>query len=355
MKFLDNLWVELFFSDPGYLCLKQALKTVTALLLSVAFCHFFLENLIAPPFLIIFLMQAHQGKTKKQKMFTQALAFIVFTMCFFIGVYLKAYSLLVFHSGLILLAFLAFYVQRFGERFTRFPLFAWVMYFFALILPPQNSTQLWYNFIGVLMDFPITFILYFYVFPDSNKKIFFDNFRLYYTKCRQMLLVLQSFFQKKISAADFTANMQQKLDGIRDLVLMNQSVFETVETSHADHQLALDEYYFEEYERTRGLAMAFEATKHLCAQGIGVPESLSPPILKIMDYYLVIFQSMRIDDKTYSIDCSFNAASLETALDAYKNAVLRLDLPENQLTIFWNLYLGFIQMSKVMRDKYVYR
>ncbi len=69
---------------------------------------------------------------------------------------------------IILMAFFAFYVRRFGPHYVGFPLFMTIIVIITSYIFPHTLNNILINFISALIAAGVSFILWFYVFPFNN-------------------------------------------------------------------------------------------------------------------------------------------------------------------------------------------
>ncbi|MCD6047946.1 MAG: hypothetical protein K0S08_1593 [Gammaproteobacteria bacterium] len=355
MKLYQNLKEEIIFTDSGRLRLKQAIKTVFAIILSALICHWLLSvALIVPPFMAFFLMQIHQGDSRKDSMKTAAIAYPVFIILYVIGAILRHFPVIYQDIGLVFLAFFAFYVQGFGSRYSLFPIFAWVMYFFSMILPPAAPVLIMQNVTGMLITCVLVFFIYFYFFPSSNDKTFFAHLKFYFKSCRGAVNLVLKFYQHKVSCEEFVPLAPRYMHDMRELLVKNYSLYETIRQNCPEKTAFVSESFFDECERARGMSMIIEASKKIALNKIELPLALQQDIISILQFYANSFPTVRIDLHQAKIFSNADVNLLKELLGKYKANLLAADLPVDIITYLWNLYLGLAQLSRMLRKEYMY-
>jgi hypothetical protein len=355
MKLYQNLKEEISFVDSGRLRLKQATKTAIAIILSAVICYWLLSALlVVPPFMAFLLMQIHQGNSRKDSMKTAAIAYPVFMIVYVVGAVLRHSPVIYQDIGLVALAFLAFYVQGFGPRYSLFPIFAWIMYFFSMILPPATPLLIVQNVVGMLIGCIIVFFIYFYVFPSSNDKTFFAHLKFYFKSCRIAVNLALKLYQHKVSPEAFVPLAPRCMHAMRELLIKNYPFYEAVQQNCPERAAFISESFFDECERARGMSMVFEASKKIALSKIKIPLVLQKDIISILKFYSNSFPTVRVDIQQAKICSSANANQLKELLETYKANLLNTDLPVEDITYLWNLYLGLVQLSRMLRKEYMY-
>lgn len=355
MFFSEKIKSVLFFRDPGYLHLKHASKTVLAFILTVLGCHFlFPQAVVVAPFMVCFLMQIHQGAGRAEQMKTACLAYPLFMLAFILGAFLRYYPHVYSEIILVLLGFFAFYLQGFGPRFSLFPVFSWVMYFLSVILPFSMVTAIRQNILGMSLGCVIVFVVYFYIYPRTSERIFFDAYKFYVTTCRKALVWLLTYYQRSVNAEVFVQGIQDRLLPIRELLVLSFPLFQSIQKNCPAEAAFVQENFFDECERARGLTMIFEASKRIAQEKIELSEALTQDILEMLDFYEKGLGSVRVDLKHGEIHSAIDVQVLRALAERFKKNILAAPLAEDKVIHVWMLYLGLIQLSRFLRKDHVH-
>ena len=209
--------------DPGRFQLKQAAKTVLAILISLWLVR---NDPIACQLMAGvasgFSMQGLVAKTLKSR-----LIHIIFFLFFYTAVF--ALGLLVrdtpIHTAitLVILGFVVNYIRRFGLERSLSPFMAWLLCFLATVLPFTKTADAWVHFYALIVGLVVAGLVTLCVFPENyprlfikNSKHFFNTLSLGMRESRRFLL--QEMEGVKFESLPFTTIK----DVLRKLIDTNQ-------------------------------------------------------------------------------------------------------------------------------------
>lgn len=349
---MNKLLLKLYANDPGWLRLKQASKTIIAILTTILVLTpaNSVTTLCAGMF-TGFAMQSHQGTTRQQQMITVLFAYPALTTTFLLGCLAKPYPPLS-ATLLVALGFIAFAVQRFGQRFMVFPIFCWALCFVGTVFPKQPYLQIAYDLSGILIAWFVTFIIYFYLWPKRPAKIFFENLRQYYSSYRKTLIWLARFYKKKDSAENFLQELPEKMQILRKTLLMNEAIYTSISSTVIEVNNTINQQHLEQYAKSKALGMLIESTQQIAIMHIEFAEPIRKVILNLIKEYAKIFQSIKIDSNAFTISWPEDLTGLTTFLSQFRFMISQEEAhPTDDIVYLLNIYFGFRQLSKVLREK----
>lgn len=161
--------------DPGYFNLKQAFKTVLAIIVSVGLLSgdTILTQLMAG-IASGFAMQGVVAQTAKARVIHVVVFDLAYFLAFALGLSVRGYPNLT-ALALVLMAFGVNYIRRFGFENSNAPMSAWILCFLATILPFADSAQAWAHIHGLLIGFAVSAFIILFVFPDHYSRLFITN------------------------------------------------------------------------------------------------------------------------------------------------------------------------------------
>ncbi|WP_133127503.1 hypothetical protein [Legionella nagasakiensis] len=175
MRTFNRFRVYLWNIDPGYFNLKQALKTVLAIVISVWIVRD--EGMLTSMLAGIAGGIAVQGvvaETWILKLFHVVIFDLIYFTVFAIGLMVRdstGWTALT----LVVLGFLANYIRRFGLENSMAPMMGWTLCFLATILPFSSASEAWTHLYGLFVGFGVSAIIILFIFPENYPRLFVKN------------------------------------------------------------------------------------------------------------------------------------------------------------------------------------
>jgi len=347
-------WCKSILEDPDSVRFRQAFKTILAILFCLLIFHACsIQTKVVMSLSVGFFMLSHQSSTRKMQM-QIALRWIIpaYVLMYVLGALIKP-SLVLSDLVVIVLAFFAFYVQRFGIGFTLFPVFAWALAFLPLILPPQTRADIFITAGVVFAADIIAFLIYFYLFPHDTFRLFRVNSSNYFSALSHLMVVLKKCYQEEFPAKMLQEELPRQMTRLRHLLSLNQAIYEIFLDSSADQKKAVANQYFDEYARTKAAGILVENTLAIVDEKQKVSQKMLKCITDLLNWYEAAFRESSIDEKTATAVFSCDVNQLTGMILAFREAIATEMLVSSKDKIFFmNLHLAFRQMSRMLRENY---
>jgi hypothetical protein len=204
---MNKIYLYYIDHDPGYERLKQAVRTVFSVGVSVFLVYFWVGG--AGPMLAGFgagtLSICHDGRNKNQQMLSMLIAGIALIAAVCLGTVLTHYTktyYLVFAAA----SFAAFYFrEKCGSRYLSFPIFSLLMMMIAFNVPYEFEIFIYPAM--VLIGFLTAFIINFYILPENIGLQFEHNFEIFIYKYSRIISALSEGVKKSLSQEYFKKNI----------------------------------------------------------------------------------------------------------------------------------------------------
>lgn len=175
MHTLNQFRVYLWNVDPGYFNLKQALRTVLAIIISVGITY---DKGILTSLLAGIVGGISVQGVVAETWILKLLHIVVFDFIYF-AVFIL--GLMVRDSAdwtaltLVVLGFFANYIRRFGLENSMAPMMGWTLCFLATTLPFSSTDEAWRHMYGLLVGFGVSAVIILFVFPENYSRLFVKN------------------------------------------------------------------------------------------------------------------------------------------------------------------------------------
>lgn len=173
--------------DPGYFNLKQAVKTILAILLALWWVRD--EGMLTQFIAGIASGTSVQGVVAKS-LPMRIVHIVIFDIIYFTSLALGFLVRDFPHCTAVLLVvwgFVVNYIRRFGLENSKAPMMAWVLCFFATILPLTETTKVWELMYGVMAGFTVSALVIICVFPENYPRLFINNSNRFFQNLAQGL------------------------------------------------------------------------------------------------------------------------------------------------------------------------
>lgn len=175
MSILKRFQSFLWDIDPGYFCLKQAIKTVLALLIALWF--------VRDQPILTKAMAGMSCAVSMQGAFAKTFSWRVGQVILFDLLYFASFclGLLIRDSAhlkaivLVLLGFTVNYCRRFGLQTNVAPFMIWLLCFVATILPFEATADAWRHIHGLVIGLVVAAIVMLVVFPENYQRLYVHN------------------------------------------------------------------------------------------------------------------------------------------------------------------------------------
>ncbi|WED42405.1 hypothetical protein [Legionella cardiaca] len=161
--------------DPGYFCLKQALKTILAILITLWFVLD--ESTVTKAMAAMSCAMSMQGAFAK-KFWWRVGQVILFDMLYFasfiLGLSIRD-SVDLKAVVFVLLGFTVNYCRRFGLQTNVAPFMVWLLCFVATILPFNSSKEAWMHINGLIIGLIVSACVMLVIFPENYRRLYVHN------------------------------------------------------------------------------------------------------------------------------------------------------------------------------------
>ena len=333
---LNKFWEE----DPGFFRLKQAFKTVIALLLlgiitytMPQFAKFF-SALAAG-----FAMQAIVGDTRKQQIKFILLAYPIYLLCFFLGYFTKT-NILLSSVFLVALGFLAIYVKKYGAAFFFAPIIAWCFAFLATILPVYSLSigmLIFYMLLGML----IGALVYLFIFPELKSSLFDSNLRKFFHAYAMTLQWLAYLLVHKTDVVEFQRKREQHKNYLFRLTMVNGDIMQN-NCKNNETITRMNKLYIKQYALAKISSMIMEALDLIIREKIEISDDVRSHLFTVFAIYATAIANIDIQQTHSNYREVINTLTImEKNLNEFQSLILACVINQKKsMTALINLNLG---------------
>ncbi|WP_237758935.1 hypothetical protein [Legionella birminghamensis] len=194
---------------------------------------------------------------------------------------------------LILLGFTVNYCRRFGLQNSMAPMMAWILCFFATILPFDTPTEAWMHLHALIIGLLVAALVAIFIFPENYPGLYIKNsnrlFKLLSRGMREIRHylvkrdVIQSF--EKLSFVKLKHNMNHLLDS--NQTIEQSDVFDGMQST-------VSEILVHQYAFVSAYTMMVEAYHILKIHDYHLPRSVRLSLIVINRRFAVLFDSVRM-------------------------------------------------------------
>ena len=330
----------LFAPDPAFLRLKMATRTIIAVIIAAAISIPLGKlSMITACLGALFLSIAIFGYSTKEKLKAAAIGGASIVAGYAIGIVCKQYFW-ISSPVLIIAAFLAFYVRRFGPKFAMFPIFSWMMIFIAIIFPLTQS-QMWLSLSGVAISVLVAAIINVTILPEKRLSLFLDNFASHLHLNHSVLTWLNKHLLKHEGRKSFRAYLMPRREKAGQLMLDNQIISSELFTrnhctSNLSHEMLLWQY---DLSKAVGilidsLCIIFYENKEKI-----IGQNFLPIIRQSIRGLSQITNEIKVEKKHFLVHFPKNVTDIDTLLEAFQQELCQFKLGEKpELIYFYNCY-----------------
>ncbi len=338
---LQNLLNKLWEEDPGYFRLKRSSKTVIAILIIGILS--FDAPLLVKFFAAItagFSMQAIVGETRKAQVYFILIAFPIYFICFILG-YLSKDSNILSSSLLVILGFTAIYIKKLGPEFNLGPIIAWSFAFFGIILPITSQTQ-WLTFGSLAFGFLISALVYLFIFPELNSKLFYSNVSKFFKEYSIILQWLAHILIHKVDYDKFLVAKEKSKGYLFQLTVVNGDITQNHNETENLDTVRMYQIYIKQYALAKVVSMIFEAFDHLILQKLTISEIIRSHLFTVFAIYATAISNIEIRHTHSNYQEILNTlAIMEKNLGDFQEVLLSCIVMQKQSIIaLVNLNLG---------------
>lgn len=339
---MNQIWNYLWHKDPGFFRFKHAFKTVFAVVLSVLlFIKASLLTQVLVGMAAGFSIQGISGEGYRGRLLSIVIADFSFVAGYLLGASVNTYPRL---SGLLLvvLAFLAMYVRRFGPRFAVFPILVWVFCFLGSILPEGTLFEILWHGASLLPVFIISGVVYFFLFPEKKKELFYNNMQAIFSSYASSLRWQIDCQEKESCAINYIKDEPRYKLRPMPLLQLNQSIAETLLEESTATINRTNNLFVIQFALGKAITIIYESFEAIYGNKLILPKEAKKHIGNILDNLAEMFSSIEIDKKTGAITLKAKLNKTEKILKKFKEYLSASMLEAGEeLVPLLNINLGF--------------
>lgn len=350
-KYIDDKSNVKFFLlnyDVGFLNLKQALKTIFAVLITAAIVYY----IVAPPAAILsgfvagFASKSIRDGRKSQQFFDLLIACLSFEVMIILTLFFY-HSFWELNIIFVLLCFPAFYVRKFGERYLIFPPLSLVLFQVTAALPLRLG--LLDYFVPILIAFAITTLIQLYIFnkvitPGIREGLLFFN-RKYFT-----LIKIFASGIKDNKNAWFYKDLLERDQNLEHIFQNIQTILKNHQNEHLVNNKT-NRFIRNQYSFIKLLSLIFEDMIHLAGDKMGKNISRSFYLIMV-DICFILYAMTKKKSKNSKIDTRFSI--LEKKIESFTKIGLNIDYStgDNSIIYMSNVCFAVSRFLELLKEQY---
>lgn len=342
---IQNFFNKLWEADPGYFRIKQACKTILAILIIMAITYSMpLLVKILSAMAAGFSMQAIVGDGRKQQFEFIVTAFPIYFLCFFIGHFSIA-NVWLSNLVLIVLGFFAIYLRKFGPAFNFAPIIAWSFAFFGIILPINNAEP-WLLAACLCFGLIVSALVYLLVLPERKNKLYYSNLNVFMQDYASILQWLAHQLIHKPELKQFQIQKDEYKMHLFQLTLVNGEIAQGQINADSPSGEMMKQLYTTQYALAKVMSMILEGFENSLQQNLTLSDTVRSHLFTAIAIYAAALSNLNIQENVSNhLEILRTLEIMETNLDAFQNLLLDCVVKQKQLAfalININLGLGLI-------------
>lgn len=219
-----NIVRSLNHLDPGFLHIRQATRTVLSVLLTaLALQHASFTAMFLACFASACVQQGLVGYRRHEifvAMLISSLAMLMYASLALMSISNSRLS----DITLIMGAFLVFYVRRFGQRYSLFPVFVWLLGFTITIFVKSFSwTSALQILLAIFFGLSIAMVIRLWLIPDIRAKQFSITLYAFFNEMRKALIKMKHQL-KHMEHDDLSDYLSKTKVKLRQLFIQNEAI-----------------------------------------------------------------------------------------------------------------------------------
>lgn len=352
MKMLINyLRHKLLIYDPGFIYLKHAFKTLLAVILSVAI--FFDYDSTVQTYAgmaAAYSMQGIIGETLKQQIKSILIAGGVYLATFFLGDLVHPYPLL---AGFMMMvfAFVAMYVRRFGQRYMLMPIFAWTFLYFATVFANGDVADMNTSALGMVVGLLISAAIYLWLWPDNKTQRFAENFTGFTENYYLVLRWLLRLMQGKVDSEEFLDQIDEQRWSVEYLLEMNQNIIESSPYLSTKDQNKLLKLYLFEFDLAKALSVIFEALAKIYGEDMILDVQTRKKVKNVLLHLCYILKNIKLSPELQSVSFNKRLIEDEKHLLDFRDHLCQIARYVSDYSIaLFNINIGFRMLWQILYE-----
>ncbi len=279
--------------DPGYFNLKQATKTILAVLLTLWWMRD--EELLTQVIAGIASGTSLQGVVAKSLAMRLA-HIVIFDAIYFTALALGFAARDFPHWTAILLivwGFLANYIRRFGLENSKAPMMAWVLCFLATVVPYTGSAEVHELIYGVVVGFLVSALVIICIFPENYPRLFINNSNRFFKNLAQGLEEMRRHvITPKAGTVFASLPFVARKATLEKLLSSNQAIQQS--SVFANQQKRVGHILIQQYALLNAYALMVEVYHSLWTHKRQLPHEAILALDYMSDEFTRLFSTMRV-------------------------------------------------------------
>lgn len=327
-------------ADPGNLRLKQACRTILAVLLSIlitwnaAFLTRIFAGLVAG-----FCVQGIQGHTLRHRLLHVLLLSSAYMLVFTAGVLCNHHRVA---ASLLLaaLAFIVFYLQKYTETVSFPPMMLWTCCYLATILPLPEAIEAARHLPALLIGCFCAILVALVIFPKNTREMFQENDDTLLSFARDSLHLCLPHVAFGMSASTFSERYFEQKYRMLALLELSQTMLDTRGAAELPPQAA--QYLLCQYGLIKALSMLYESYEVIMAQQGKLPRQTAVALSRSLKKYRLLLSKLIKKQP-------FKPQTVKKALASFNQHILELEIDDHSLiTAIMNIKLAMNVLSKTL-------
>jgi len=155
------------------------------------------------------------------------------------------------------LAFIAFYVRRFGLRYVGLGMYTLFIYLLATVMAKTENSCIPLAS-AVVISIPVAFVVNFYFLSEDRRLFLRDNAFLFIDQTGRIGSLLGETFSGRISADQAEDQMHEALKQLQVLLASSERTLAGVATDNMDDRAILEKIFVHEYRIYGAMSMAID-------------------------------------------------------------------------------------------------
>jgi len=312
---VNQLRTFLWHIDPGYFNLKQAVKTILAILLVLWW--------VGDEDIVTIVIAGVISGASMQGVVAKSLAMRMAHIVIFDAIYFLALALGFSARGsprwtailLVVWGFCVNYIRRFGLDNSLAPMMAWTLCFIATIAPLAGFTQMGELVYGVFVGFIASALVITAVFPENYPRLFLNNSNRFFQNLAQGLEEMRCYMLLPHGKATVvTMPFVSRYTTLEKLLTSNQAVQQSI--TFANAQKKISHILIHQYTLLNAYSLMIEFYNLLLTYHYQFPREALLALDYVSEEFICLFSTMKVhSDYTVSTDSpSFTLPNLAEKL-----------------------------------------
>lgn len=308
MKTINQLRIFLWAIDPGYFRLKQALKTVLAILITLL--------LLQDELLFIKVMGCLACGFSMQGIVAKSFRFKILHVIFFDFTYYAVFLLGFFVRDLpnvralvlIVLGFVVNYMRRFNLQNSVAPLMVWMLCFIATVLPFNSSTEALSHIDALVLGLVVGSVVFLFVFPDNYPRLFINNSNRMHKLLAKGMQDIRRYLIKRSAQQNFEGEEFVRIKNTLNELLDSNQAMEQSEV-FLKRQKIISEVLIHQYGLIHAYGLMIEAYRILKIHHYQLSPAVRLGLSTINRHFYFLFQSLTMNND-YSLSAKAACVSI---------------------------------------------